>query len=220
MKTKGKVWIVTGLLLIAAALFLTAYNFYDGFRAERSARQVMQELMEYFPAETAMEKPVLPGETSVSAGEREIPDYVLNPDMEMPETAISGIGYIGVLRIPSLQLELPVIGEWSYPNLKIAPCRYSGSPYSGSFIIAGHNYRSHFGGLQKLREGDAVTFTDMDGNVFSYAVAEWEVLPSAAIEEMESGDWPLTLFTCTVSGQSRLSIRCTLAETEEPANAK
>ncbi|MDY2982843.1 MAG: sortase [Eubacteriales bacterium] len=86
--------------------------------------------------------------------------------------------------------------QWSYANLKSAPCRYRGSTYLDTLILCGHNYRSHFGKLKKLREGDEVSFTDMDGNVFLYEVALVETLMPAAIEEMESGGWALTMFNC------------------------
>lgn len=141
-----------------------------------------------------------------------IPDYVLNPEMAMPEENIDGRSYIGVLDIPALELSLPIISEWSYDALQIAPCRYSGSAYLDNLVIAGHNYRSHFASLPQLQPGDTVTFTDMDGNVFSYAVSSLETLSPYAISDMTSGDWDLTLFTCTVGGQSRLAIRCDQAE--------
>ena len=141
-----------------------------------------------------------------------IPDYVLCPDMEMPVETINGIDYIGVLEIPALELELPVISQWSYPDLKTAPCRYSGSAYLNNLIICGHNYTSHFGNLKNLWEGDVATFTDMDGNVFTYKMVERETLHPTDIEGMESGNWDLTLFTCTVGGQSRVTVRFELEE--------
>jgi len=61
--------------------------------------------------------------------------------------------------------------------------------------------------LKNLVQGDAVTFTDMDGNVFCYQVAEIETLPPYATQEMTSGEWDLTLFTCTIGGQNRLTLR-------------
>ena len=48
----------------------------------------------------------------------------------------------------------------------------------------------------------------MDGTVFRYKVDSLETLSPYAISDMTSGGWPLTLFTCTVGGQSRLAIRC------------
>ena len=64
--------------------------------------------------------------------------------------------------------------------------------------------------------GSEVIFTDMDGNRFIYAVSETEQLPGTAIEEMKSGDWDLTLFTCTIGGAARVTVRCELTA-EEPA---
>lgn len=45
--------------------------------------------------------------------------------------------------------------------------------------------------------------------MFTYCVAEEEILQPAQTEQMVSGDWDLTLFTCTVGGRSRVTIRCT-----------
>ena len=214
-KQEGLLLITIGLLLIAAALFLVSYNLYDELRAEQSARQAVTQLDAYLPAEAAPEAP------SDSAGDQEslvsdertvIPDYVLSPNMEMPVETINGIDFIGVLRIPALELELPIISEWNYPNLKTAPCRYSGSAYLNNLIICGHNYTSHFGTLKNLWEGDIATFTDMDGNVFTYKMVERETLLPTSIDAMESGEWDLTLFTCTVGGQSRVTIRFELEE--------
>ena len=193
MKHKGKGLIFTGLLLIAAALFLTGYNLFDQMRAQRSAAQAAAQLTEQLP----------------QTSQADVPDYLLSPEMEMPVETIDGVDYVGVLRIPALALELPVISQWSYPLLKIAPCRYSGSAYQNNLVLCAHNYASHFGNLKNLHIGAAVTFTDMDGNLFTYQVAELETLPPQATEEMENGDWDLSLFTCTVGGQSRVTVRCT-----------
>ena len=187
-----------GLLLMAAALLLTGYNLWDEQRAGETASRVLEQM----PVTT--EKP----EPSPDPDEQEIPDYILNPDMEMPTIEIDGNDYIGTLDIPALGLSLPVMSDWSYPNLKTAPCRYAGTAYKSGFVIAAHNYRRHFGPLNSLTPGSRVTFTDADGNVFAYDVAEIQVLKPTAIEEMVSGEWDLSLFTCTLGGQTRLTVRC------------
>ena len=51
-------------------------------------------------------------------------------------------------------------------------------------------------------------FTDADGNVFSYEVDTIETVGGTDIEKMESGDWDLTLFTCTTGGKARAAVRC------------
>ena len=209
MSKRGKLCTALGLLLLLAALLLTAYNLWRDAMASTSVDFVLEHLTPVLSSRQAA-LPALPSGEDLE--EAFIPDYVLNPEMAMPEENIDGRSYIGVLDIPALELSLPIISEWSYDALQIAPCRYSGSAYLDNLVIAGHNYRSHFASLPQLQPGDSVTFTDMDGNVFSYEVSSLETLSPYAISDMTSGDWALTLFTCTVGGQSRLAIRCDRTE--------
>lgn len=192
-RKKGTLLMTLGLLLIAAALLLTGYNIWDGKRAGKSTDRILKEM-----TDTVNGNPV----------EEEEPDYVKNPGMEMPTVQIDGRRYIGILSIPAVQMELPVMSEWSYPGLRIAPCRYSGSVYSGHMVIAAHNYSTHFGLLKKVSIGDEVRFTDAEGHVFSYQVAGMETLMPTAVEDMDVESWPLTLFTCTLGGKSRFTVRC------------
>ena len=204
-RKQGTCLMTGGLLLMAAALLLTCYNLWDEHRADTLAAGTLEELRAEMPVQEEQTAPEAPGEEV-------IPDYLLDPGREMPAVEIGGEDYIGTLEVPALGLELPVMGEWSYPRLRKAPCRYRRSAYQGDLIIAAHNYRSHFGGLKSLAPGDEVRFTDMDGNVFRYTVAETEVLDGTAVEAMEAGDWDLTLFTCTPGGQTRVTVRCVLEQ--------
>ncbi len=205
---RGAVWINAGLLLIAAALFLSVYNEWESHEARDSARQVIAQLCDALPTE---------------AGE---PTTLPDVRQEMPVKTINGRDYIGVLSIPSLELELPVISQWDYPALKVAPCRYSGSLYQDNLIICAHNYASHFGKLKELQPGDIVLFTDMDEHVVTFQMVERETLNPMDAEGMEAGDWDLTLFTCTIDGQTRVTIRLERVEvfrnpeTEEPAKSE
>ena len=209
---RGRAWIAAGVLLIAAALCMAGYNLWDDVRASASVSESYEQIEELIPK----------GETvwqgTDSAGEIRYPDYVLNPDMEMPTLEIDGHDYIGTLEIPALELSLPVLSEWSYPNLKIAPCRYTGSAYRDSLVIAAHNYTRHFGSLKTVSIGDEVRFTDADGNVFFYLVSELEQFPPTAVDQMQAGDWALSLFTCTLGGQYRVVVRCVPEEDAAQVN--
>ena len=55
-------------------------------------------------------------------------------------------------------------------------------------------------------------FTDANGNRFYYRVSDVEVLNPTAIEDMTESGCPLTLFTCTVGGQTRFTVRCERVE--------
>ena len=89
-----------------------------------------------------------------------------------------------------------------------SPCRCKGSAYLNNMILAAHNYTKHFGPIRRLLPGDEVIFTDVDGNIFDYSVAELEQLEGTDVDEMEAGEWDLTLFTCTLGGQYRITVRC------------
>lgn len=189
---RGVLLMRIGLALLACAFLLTGYNLWDAYRAEQKAAAVFAELSE------GMQQ----AETET------IPDYVLFPEMEMPVRKIGERYYIGILEIPTLGLTLPVTEEWSYPNLKTSPCRYAGSAYLDNFVIAAHNYNSHFGKIHNLYPGEQILFTDVDGNQFRYEVRDIEVMQPTEIAEMTSGEYALTLFTCTYDGRSRVALRC------------
>lgn len=201
-----------GLILVTAAVLLLVYNLWDGHRARESEEAILAEYLQ--ENKKASESP----DDSDKEDEQNIPDYLLNPDMDMPEYTLKSLGdvaCIGILEIPALDLELPVISSWSYSSLRLAPCRYSGSAYKGDLVIAAHNYQSHFGGLRTLPEGSEVFFTDAVGNRFSYYVAVTEALTPWSVDDMTSGEWPLTLFTCTLDSQNRVTVRCEYSEAME-----
>ena len=174
---------------MAVALLLVEFNIWQDLHAGDVRDSIIEEIKKREP-------------TSASG------DYEVAPLMEMPTVEINGYLYVGTLIVPSLELELPVLDRWDDSRLKISPCRYLGSVYQDNMIIAAHNYRSHFGRLKDLKVGDEVGFTDVDGNNFRYVISETQLLDKTDIEGMESGSWDLTLFTCTVGGASRVTIRC------------
>lgn len=200
----GKIFTITGLLLFAAALALSVYNLWDGYRAEQSREKLLEEYRD-------KNQNISDEGEQAEESDGQIPDYQLNPEMEMPEVMLEeldGAACIGVLEIPVIDLKLPVLSEWSYPLLKKAPCRYSGSAYLDNLVIAAHNYRTHFGKLKELEMGDEVIFTDAAGNRFEYKVAVVEALTPQSVEDMTSGEWALSLFTCTLDGKNRVTVRC------------
>lgn len=200
----GKIFTITGLLLFAAALALSVYNLWDGYRAEQSREKLLEEYRD-------KNQNISDEREQAEESDGQIPDYQLNPEMEMPEVMLEeldGAACIGVLEIPEIDLKLPVLSEWSYPLLKKAPCRYSGSAYLDNLVIAAHNYRTHFGKLKELEMGDEVIFTDAAGNRFEYKVAVVEALTPQSVEDMTSGEWALSLFTCTLDGKNRVTVRC------------
>ncbi|MCD8097211.1 MAG: sortase, partial [Lachnospiraceae bacterium] len=143
MRRKGGVLLmILGGLLILAAAALLLYNNWDDARAGSDAQDVLEVLQE-----------------NTDDSGVDIPIYNQPENGEMDTIEIDGYEYIGTLTIPSLELELPVMSEWSYPGLKIAPGRYTGAVWTDDLVICGHNYTRHFGNLKYLATGDTLYFT-------------------------------------------------------------
>ena len=217
-KRAGSLLMVLGLLLLLSAAAIAGYNIWDSNRAAESSQSIALQLTAQIPevsgTDTNHAALDVTEQGNVILPEQEVPDYVLVPQMKMPEETVDGIAYIGVLEIPDLGLNLPVASNWSYPLLRQTPCRYTGSAYTNDLVIAAHNYDRHFGNLKKLFHDSEIRFTDMAGNVFTYQVVELETLAPTAIAEMTSFAEGLTLFTCTVGGKSRIALRAVLVESE------
>ena len=188
------IYILLGIVIIFCAIIFFAYNLYNEINADKYAKEALNQ-MDFMNKNKSIE-------------DDEIPDYVLNPDIEMPIQTINGIQYVGIISLPTIDINLPVINTCDMDKLKKAPCKYSGSVYKDNMIIAGHNYRKHFTKLKQLQYGDEVVFIDIDGNIFKYVVKEIQVIQEKDISGMEQGDWDLTLFTCNSTGKARVTIRC------------
>lgn len=210
-KHSGFGWFLAGALCITAACVLVLGNLWEDRAAGRAAARAMESLRMITVSESSTSIDNLPTGTTQENGtpEPEIPDYVLNPGMPMPEETVEGRDYIGILTIPAAGLELPIQSAWSYPNLKASPCRFTGSVYTDDMIIAGHDYKTHFRALRSLTGGERVTFTDVDGNVFLYDVGLIETIGGTDVDGLtgDTNTWDLTLFTCTTDGASRVVVR-------------
>ena len=211
MKAKrvSNVLMIFGAILILGALGLCIYNWHESRNAEIASAESLAEVKQIVEQMEAKEE-----QPSEEAGE-ETPDKNPVPDpylphlptsAEMPEVEIDGNKYIGYLSIPSLNLELPVMSDWAYPKLKIAPCRQFGATRSNDLVIAAHNYSRHFGHLKDMKAGDTIQFVDMNGEVSVYSVEIVEIIPPGAIDEVQNSEWDLVLYTCTYGGKSRVML--------------
>ena len=203
-KTIGISCIVSGVLCLMVAIGFVFYNSTEEKNGEKSAQALLQNVQavmaeqsesaqsDRFPEDTPdapLSEPTLPQMQTIPVGEYDS---------------------IGILTIPVLELELPVLADWSYEKLKSAPCHYYGSCYETDFVIAAHNYTSHFGKLSSLQPGDLVFFTDVTGVVHCYEVVLLETLAATATKEMITSGFDLSLYTCTPGGSNRVTVRCTI----------
>ena len=193
--------LILTILFFSLAAILAAKNIQAGKEADKNTRALAVSLL------SAMDKaPAIPE----NYPEEVIPDYILDPDREMPVVEIDGMACIGILSFPDRDLTFPVASKWSYDDLEKAACRYWGSVYKDDAVLFAHNYEGQFDFLPELKPGEKVIFTDMDQNEFQYKMISGATLWPRQTKEMVSKDdanWDLTLFTCTTWGEARITVR-------------
>ncbi len=211
--------VASGIILILSAVLLCVHNYQESEKAFRNSQTALAELKDLIPEvpqeslseiEKELGFEIKSGDNIFEEFDEEHPT---EKDVEMPSLQLDGRYYCGYITLTALGIELPVLNEWSYPNLNIAPCRYEGSPQTHDFIIAAHNYNSHFGQIKYLGEGDEIIFTDVLGDKYRYVVTCTEYIDGYNPEQMsenKDSSWDMTLFTCTLNGQSRVTVRAKL----------
>lgn len=124
-----------------------------------------------------------------------------SPQLESshPDLSFQNGQTIGILQIPIIQKELPIVEGTDDDALKQGVGHYTGTVYPGQkdqILLSGHR-DTVFTGLDKLQNGDTIIM-EMQHGTFTYAVVDTEivdandttVIRSTAPEEM------LTLSTC------------------------
>ena len=205
-KLLGILCMLLGAVLITGAILLFLSNRQEDLEAGEISSVMMIEIQEQI-RENAVQD-------TTEAYLDNVPVDLLEPeDLIMTEKVVNGYSCIGYIEIPELNIQLPVIGEWSYPKLKVSPCRFYGSARGEDLVIMAHSYRTHFGRISTLSEGSVVRFVDMDGKVWEYQVVAKDILNPDDVEDMIAGEYDLTLFSCTSGGKQRVTIRCDKVET-------
>ena len=119
-----------------------------------------------------------------------------------------------ILKIPSIDLEYPVLSNTSPDLLYVSINKYWGpSPNEvGNYCIVGHYYESGimFGRLHELKNGDTAELTDLSGRTITYQVYNKYVVEptdTSCTSQLTNGKKELTLITCTNYGKQRLVLK-------------
>lgn len=215
MKSKLRIFFIScGTMLILSALFLCIYNIRQDQKASKGSHKILYQLKAVIPQPTANEADT-PSKDKPFANPADDLFAPYETEQEAKPIEIDGVYYCGIITIPSLDIELPVADSWSYTALKISPCRYSGGIGTKDIIIAAHNFSSHFGRISELNAQDEIIFTDTNGTQHHFRTYLILNIDGYDIDEMFSGsseDWDLTIFTCTLSGKSRVAVRACSAD--------
>lgn len=204
MRKRGSfVLLLLGAALLCAALLLAAKN----RREETSAREAAAALL--VQAEQTIAQHAAPPAAVPTPAPSSAVEETLSPSPSAsPSAAPEGPAFLGVLSVPAVSLTVPVLAEWSYYHLTLAPCRDCGSVETGDLVIAAHNYDTHFGRLSRIAPGDSVYFTDMAGSTTEYAAASVEQRDPSDAEGVRDSGYPLVLYTCSWDCTARVTVFC------------
>lgn len=171
------------LVVILAALGYAAFRVYGGMEGSRKADETMKTLGSIIPG--------LGTESEGSVGMGRDPLAALSVD---------GMDIVGVLEIPALDIMAPVAGKGV--SEEYFASWLDGSPVKGSFmLLAGRD--DLFRKISRLKPGDRVIFTDIDGVRYSYSVTT-----QYHLKKWDEGDNDLQL-CCESDSDTYFVVGCT-----------
>ena len=193
-------WLILGILLLAAAAALVAGNLLEQRRGQAASNQLLEAA---HAQRTAANIP---------------PSPMVDEAGGLPQEAlVSATHQIdGVLSLPTLGLELPVLSSYSEELLRLSPCVYQREGGGGRTVVAGHNYRAHFGRLPQLQPGDPVTYQPQEGDLLQLEVLSLEEIDADDRDALDAGAWEMTLLTCNLDQTRRILVRLGPAEASNP----
>ena len=114
-KKTGIAIVAVGAVLILSALLLFFHNRQEDVQAGKEAESLLENV------EAVIETKRI--KAPVASKQPDAAPSTTPLDPQMPVVMLDGYEYVGYVEIPVLGLKLPVMSEWDYNRLKLAPCR-------------------------------------------------------------------------------------------------
>lgn len=125
-----------------------------------------------------------------------------------------GYNVVGMIRIPKISLEYPILEKTTNETMKLSITKFWGNGVNkiGNLSLAGHNNYdgTMFGKTKKLEIGDAIELTDMRKVTKTYTIYEKFITDPNDISIIEAdvfGTREVTLITCSNGNKERLIIK-------------
>lgn len=131
-------------------------------------------------------------------------------------TTYNGIRYtvIGKIRIKKINIYQPILKENTKSAYNASVVKISGPDLntSGNVSIGGHNFMkgNFFIKINRLREGDKITITDLTGQNVDYYVYEYGITSiddPSYLSQPSDDSRIVTLVTCTKGGNERYYVK-------------
>lgn len=130
------------------------------------------------------------------------------------EITFKGYKVIGIIKIPKINLEYPILEKTTNESLKYSITKFWGNDLNqiGNVALAGHdNYDgTMFGNLHKLKNDDEIEIMDLNKNSEIYKVYETYITnpdDMKVLEEKKPGQKELTLITCNNTHKERYIVK-------------
>ena len=225
MKKKKKLFrfeFFLSVFLLCALSSYAIYAEYDRNKSEEVSKEILQEIS-FQDSKKVIDEEVIvvrlnaiPEEKNATSTQVVQIEQQINVPEEQKLTASDGTVYytIGVINIPSINVNYPILSTYTDELLKIAPCKFHGpNPNEvGNLCIAGHNYRNtkFFSKVPTLELGDKIEITDLSGRMLTYTVYDKFIVNPDELEctsQLTNGKKEITLITCTNDNKQRHIIK-------------
>lgn len=127
---------------------------------------------------------------------------------------IEGYNVIGIIKIPKIDIEYPILEKTDKASLKLSITKFWGEKINqkGNVVLAGHNNLNDkmFGKIDKLEKGDIIELTDSQMVTIKYEVFDKYIVDPNDINcilPIDENSREVTLITCTNRDKDRQIIK-------------
>lgn len=142
----------------------------------------------------------------------QLPNEAINIENNtIAEVEIEGYKVLGIIRIPKIELEYPILNKTTKESMKTSITKFWGPELNqtGNLTLAGHNNKdgTMFGKVKKLDVGDIIEIEDLYKHTVQYKIFEMYVIEPndvSCVESVDPNAKEVTLITCTNGNRNRL----------------
>ena len=129
-------------------------------------------------------------------------------------TKYKGYDIVGIIEIPKINIEYPIINQTSDETMALSITKFWGNNVNdiGNFTMAGHNYfdGTMFSNTNKLNIEDTIKMTDLDGKTIEYKVFDKYIIDPndvKCVQSVKENTREITLITCINGRNNRLVVK-------------
>ena len=129
-------------------------------------------------------------------------------------TKYKGYDIVGIIEIPKINIEYPIINQTSDETMALSITKFWGNNVNdiGNFTMAVHNYfdGTMFSNTNKLNIEDTIKMTDLDGKTIEYKVFDKYIIDPndvKCVQSVKENTREITLITCINGRNNRLVVK-------------